>query len=231
MTMLDDPTRAWSAEELRARLSVCRRCLDAGYDVVGPPLADRGPLPARIFLLGQAPAAVHSLDPTTRPFSPGRHGQPSPLWKWLEQAGWEEETFRSSTWMTAITRCYPGPAPTGSGDRRPTAREQALCGPYWKRELELAQPEVIITLGTMALHALGFRQARLREATGQVYDVRLDGRKIPVIPLPHPSGVSRWLNEPEHRALLERGLEELSRLTEHMMRRGDGSSIFIRRGS
>jgi uracil-DNA glycosylase len=214
--MQNEAVSAWSAEELHAQLRSCCRCLDAGYYVVGPPLADRGPLPAPLFLLGQAPAAVHSLDPTTRPFSPGRHGQPSPLWKWLEQAGWEEEAFRSSTCMTAITRCYPGPAPTGSGDRRPTAREQALCQSYWRRELELAQPDVIITLGTMALHALGFPGTRLRDATGQVYDVRLDGRTVPVIPLPHPSGVSRWLNESEHRALLDRGLEELSRLTEHV---------------
>lgn len=35
-----------------------------------------------------------------------------------------------------------------------------------------------------------------------------DGRRL--MPLPHPSGVSRWLNLPAHRALLERSLAQLS---------------------
>ncbi len=62
----------------------------------------------------------------------------------------------------------PRPRPERRGDRRPSAQEQALCRPFWQRELELAQPEVIITLGTMALHALGFRGARLQDAVGNV---------------------------------------------------------------
>ena len=31
-----------------------------------------------------------------------------------------------------------------------------------------------------------------------------------LLPLPHPSGVSRWLNDPDHQALLARGLDRLS---------------------
>jgi hypothetical protein len=37
-----------------------------------------------------------------------------------------------------------------------------------------------------------------------------DGRLL--LPLPHASGVSRWLNDAAHRALLERALAELSRV-------------------
>ena len=32
------------------------------------------------------------------------------------------------------------------------------------------------------------------------------------VPLPHACGVSRWLNQPENRALLDQALAELSRL-------------------
>jgi hypothetical protein len=32
-----------------------------------------------------------------------------------------------------------------------------------------------------------------------------------LIPLPHPSGASRWLNQPDNRALLERALRILRR--------------------
>jgi uracil-DNA glycosylase len=206
----------WTVEELRARLAACHQCGDAGFFTGGPPLVHSGRLPAPIVVLGQAPAAIHADDPTTRPFSPGRHGQGSPLWAWLAQAGWDEERFRATAYITAITRCFPGPAPSGTGDRRPSAREQALCRPFWQRELALAQPEIVIPLGTMALHALGLKGLRLREAVGQVYSIQLATRTVPVLPLPHPSGVSRWLNDPEHRALLDRALAQLETRTRHL---------------
>ena len=31
-----------------------------------------------------------------------------------------------------------------------------------------------------------------------------------LLPLPHPSGVSRWLNEPAHRALVDTALAQLA---------------------
>jgi uracil-DNA glycosylase len=48
----------------------------------------------------------------------------------------------------------------------------------------------------------------LTETIGRSYEV--DGRTF--VPLPHASGVSRWLNAPANRALLDRALDELSRL-------------------
>jgi uracil-DNA glycosylase len=48
----------------------------------------------------------------------------------------------------------------------------------------------------------------LTETVGQVFD--LDGRFY--LPLPHASGVSRWLNAPANRARLDQALAELSRL-------------------
>lgn len=204
--------------DLRARLAACRQCTAAGFFIGGPPLLHNGPLPGPIFVLGQAPAAVHADDPTAPPFSPGRHGQPSHLWRWLACAGWEEEAFRATAYITAITRCYPGPAPGGIGDRRPSAQEQALCRPFWARELELARPQVIVPLGTMALHALGFKGKRLHEAVGPVYHTAVAGRTVPVVPLPHPSGVSRWLGNPAHRALLAQALATLAELTQHLPR-------------
>jgi uracil-DNA glycosylase len=49
--------------------------------------------------------------------------------------------------------------------------------------------------------------ARLEEVVGEV--VERNGAHL--LPLPHPSGVSRWLNDLEHQALLARGLNRLSR--------------------
>jgi hypothetical protein len=41
---------------------------------------------------------------------------------------------------------------------------------------------------------------------------RTFGSKPIMVPLPHPSGQSRWLNEQSNRKRLELGLEQLSRL-------------------
>lgn len=196
--------------ELRAAISGCRACAQAGYFIDGPPLLRIGPCPAPVFVLGQAPALVHARNPDNPPFSPGRHGQPSPLWKWIEQASLPEQEFRALAYMTAVTRCYPGPARSGGGDRRPSTAEQRLCRPFWTRELVLVRPQLIISLGTMALEALGVR-SRLDEAVGQLLAVTTpDERTLPLIPLPHPSGVSRWLNAPANRAQLDRGLALLA---------------------
>jgi hypothetical protein len=37
---------------------------------------------------------------------------------------------------------------------------------------------------------------------------------VPVVPLPHPSGVGRWLNDPDNRALVDRAMAALARLRE-----------------
>jgi uracil-DNA glycosylase len=69
------------------------------------------------------------------------------------------------------------------------------------------QPSVVLLVGKMAIDAfLGKRP--LSETVGQVFFK--DGRHY--LPLPHASGVSRWLNSEANRALLERGLQQLSRL-------------------
>jgi uracil-DNA glycosylase len=48
----------------------------------------------------------------------------------------------------------------------------------------------------------------LVEVVGKVF--RVDDRLL--LPLPHASGVSRWLNAPQNRALLDQALAELARL-------------------
>jgi uracil-DNA glycosylase len=51
----------------------------------------------------------------------------------------------------------------------------------------------------------------LSATIGQVFE--RDGRLY--LPLPHASGVSRWLNTADNRVLLDQALAELSRLREH----------------
>jgi uracil-DNA glycosylase len=51
--------------------------------------------------------------------------------------------------------------------------------------------------------------APLDTIVGKVHEVEHAGGRSRVIPLPHPSGASSWVNAPEHRVLLERALKEI----------------------
>jgi uracil-DNA glycosylase len=82
-----------------------------------------------------------------------------------------------------------------------------LCRPYLDEELGLVRPRVLALLGGLAIQVF-WGPAKLDEIVG-TYREEQDGRLL--LPLPHPSGASRWLNPPEHQALLAKALEQLNR--------------------
>lgn len=154
-------------------------------------------------MYGQAPGVVEGEE--RLPWR-GRAGQT--LRRWLEL---DEDAFYATFYCASVTRCYPGRAPAGRGDRTPTPREQELCA-FWRHwELELLRPKLIVTVGGLALRAL-LATTDLTAAIGEHFE--LDGVKV--IPLPHPSGASSWPNVPANRVRLDRALalvkDELARL-------------------
>lgn len=191
----------------------CRRCLEAGLLPRAVPIVP-APIPSRIVLVGQAPGRVE--EDAGRPFS-GRAGRQ--LFRWLAEAGFgDEESARRTVYLTSITKCYPGPALSGSGDRRPGPREVELCRGHLERQLALLRPWLILAVGQMAAEQfLGPRA--MHRTVGRVFSssgVELalaQGRPARgwplVLPLPHPSGASRWLNLAEHRGLLAQALAVL----------------------
>ncbi len=192
-----------SLASLQRDLARCRACAEAGYPLESPPV--RAPFAdQRAYMYGQAPGIVEGEE--RLPWR-GRAGRT--LRRWLEL---DEDAFYATFYCASVTRCYPGRAPSGRGDRTPTPREQELCEFWRDRELELLRPGLIVTIGALALRRLlGLTQ--LTECIGLRYE--LDG--IPVVPLPHPSGASGWLNVPANRGRLDLALalvdDELARLT------------------
>ncbi|MDX9833093.1 MAG: uracil-DNA glycosylase family protein [Anaerolineae bacterium] len=184
----------WAA--LQAEMRACRACLVAGYDIV-PGAIFSGPAPAPLMLIGQAPGITEAQ--VKRPFNASSGTR---LFQWLARAGLDEDEFRRRYYMTAVTKCYPGKHPRGKGDRKPSAPEQKLCRPFLERELALVRPRVILAVGGLAIETVLGRKVRLDEAVGARFSV--DGRLV--LPLPHPSGASLWLNRPENQARLERAL-------------------------
>jgi uracil-DNA glycosylase len=124
----------------------------------------------------------------------------------------DEEEFYATFYCASVTRCYPGKAPSGRGDRTPTPEEQRLCEFWRDRELVLLRPRLIVTVGGLAARRLlGLKS--VTECVGMRYE--LEGGAV-AVPLPHPSGASGWLNLPENRARVADAVrvvhDELARL-------------------
>lgn len=188
---------------LQREIGACRACEQAGYLACARPLARRrGPAGAHVMIVGQAPGRL-TIERGIM------FGGPSgdALERWLRLAGFAPGALRREVYLSALTRCDPGRSEKGKGDRKPSPAEVALCRPWLERELEQVRPQVILLVGGMAIEAF-IGRTKLEEAVGST----VERDDVTLIPLPHPSGVSRWLNDPAHQALLERALTRLAQL-------------------
>lgn len=165
------------------------------------------------MLVGQAPGPVEHDQ--SRPFA-GRAGRQ--LMRWLTRGGFrDEDDVRDRIYMTAMTTCFPGRRADGAGDRRPSAAEVALCAPWLDGVISMLAPRLIIPIGSLALQRF-LPGRRLDDVIGAAFTS--DGLPIPgmpevstvLVPLPHPSGQSRWLNDPSRIALLDRALVTMSQM-------------------
>ena len=181
---------------------VCRACAEEGYPLESRPIVQ--PYDGqRAYMFGQAPGAVEGEE--RRPWR-GRAGRA--LRRWLEL---DEDAFYATFYCASVTRCYPGKAPSGRGDRTPAPREQELCA-FWRGwELRLMRPELIVPVGGLAARRL-LGLTSVTECVGR----RFEHDGAVAIPLPHPSGASSWLNDPANRervaAAAELIHEELARI-------------------
>jgi uracil-DNA glycosylase len=198
-------TQSRLAKHCRA-LVACRAC-GLGNGIA--PIVSKATQP-RVMLVGQAPGQVEAEG--GKPFA-GRAGRT--LFRWFERAGVDEATVRDHVYIAAITRCYPGPSPSGRGDRVPSREEQDRCSVWLNDELKIIRPEVIIPVGRLAITRF-LPDRPLDEIIGRSHDVEHVGGKSLAIPLPHPSGASSWIHQGDHPELLDRALgligRELSRL-------------------
>jgi uracil-DNA glycosylase family 4 len=193
---------------LHRDLLACTHCVDSGHLAEAAPMFQGRP-GQPLMLVGQAPGIVE-LGPR-KPFA-GRAG--AELGRWMTRAGFrDDDHFRSLTYVTSITKCFPGKATTGSGDRRPSAAEVENCRGWLDRQLALQRPRLLILVGTLAIER--FLPGRpLGELVGLGWASDGTGGAAigaSLFPLPHPSGASRWLNLPANRRLLESALAELAR--------------------
>jgi uracil-DNA glycosylase len=116
------------------------------------------------------------------------------------------EEFRRLTYIAALMRCFPGRNTAGNGDLKPPPAAVANCAHWLDAELRILKPKVLILVGQLAI-ARFLGPGRLEDRVGH----RFGGRPV-MVPLPHPSGQSRWLNDPANRDRLSGALALVDQL-------------------
>ena len=136
-----------------------------------------GPINARVMFIGEAPGRK-GADRTRVPFSGDQSG------KNFERFLASINLKRAEIFITSAALCNPR-ADSGA-NRRPKASEIRNCSAFLRRTIELIEPAVIVTLGTVALDALKllhYHEFTLKNDAGRIR--RWDGRLL--VPLYHPS--------------------------------------------
>jgi uracil-DNA glycosylase len=136
-----------------------------------------GSVRSRILFIGEAPGRK-GADRTRIPFSGDQSGKN--LDRFIASIG----LTRSEIFITSAALCNPR-NPSGA-NRKPSKIELDNCAGFLQRTVDLIDPRVVVTLGSVALEALKRirrHELVLKEAVGRVYD--WDGRLL--VPIYHPS--------------------------------------------
>jgi len=178
------------------QLRKCRTC-----PKMNPPVVSGGAVQSRVILVGQAPG---DKEPKLgRPFA---WTAGKTLFRWFEEGiGVDEKHFRSSIYMAAVCRCFPGKEPAG-GDRVPSPEEIKNCSQWLKAELEILKPALIIPVGKLAIQQF-LEFEKLVDVIGKKFEVTYEGYHFDLIPLPHPSGASPWHRKEPGKSLISKALK------------------------
>lgn len=151
---------------------------------VGSPTAD-------LVIIGEAPG--HNEDLQGEPFV-GRAGQL--LDQLLEEIGLRRE----EVYIANVIKCRP------PGNRDPRPAEIDACKGYLRRQLELIDPSVVLTLGNFATKLLLKREVGITRLRGQVYP----WWRRRLVPTFHPAAALRGggsrLEDMRHDFALVRGV-------------------------
>lgn len=167
--------RRAALEVIASEVRVCTRCkLAAGRTNAVP---GEGSPDTEVVLIGEAPG--FNEDRLGRPFI-GRAGDL--LVKLLGSVEWR----RDDVFITNVVKCRP------PDNRDPEPDEVAACAPYLKRQLEVLDPALIMTLGR---HSMGrfMPGARIGQAHGTTapVDPASGARDATVFAMYHPAAALR----------------------------------------
>ena len=182
------------------QLRACRSCPQ-----MNPPVVSGGPVVSHVILVGQAPG-----DREPKIGKPFAWTAGKTLFRWFKNGtGLDEEHFRSSIYMAAVCRCFPGKQSTG-GDRAPSPEEVRTCSKWFKGELEILRPILLIPVGKLAIQQF-LQFEKLVDVIGKQFKGTYEGHSFDVIPLPHPSGASPWHSTEPGKSLTQQALKQINK--------------------
>jgi uracil-DNA glycosylase family 4 len=132
---------------------------------------------ARIMFIGEAPGRK-GADRTRVPFSGDQSG--ANLDRFLSSIN----LTRKEIFITSAALCNP--RSESGANRKPMQKELSNCSTFLRRTIELVDPRVIVTLGSVALEALKriqYHELSLKTAAAQIQS----WNERVLVPIYHPS--------------------------------------------
>ena len=132
---------------------------------------------ARVMFIGEAPGRK-GADRTRIPFSGDQSG--ANFDRFLNSIG----LTRKEIFITSAALCNP--RSESGANRRPTQTELQNCSSFLRRTIEMIDPRVIVTLGSVALEALKriqYHELSLKESASQIHS----WNERVLVPVYHPS--------------------------------------------
>jgi len=132
---------------------------------------------ARVMFIGEAPGRK-GADRTRVPFSGDQSG--ANFDRFLNSI----ELTRKEIFITSAALCNP--RSESGANRKPSQKELKNCSSFLKRTIEVVNPRVIVTLGSVALEALKriqYHGLNLKESAAQIQS----WNERVLVPIYHPS--------------------------------------------
>jgi len=160
--------------EVEEEVKACRKC--GLWAHRKNPVVGSGSLDAPVMFIGEAPG--YWEDVQGKPFV-GAAG------RLLDQLLSSINLSRSEVYIGNLLKCRP------PKNRDPQPKEIEACTPYLNRQIKIIKPRIIVTLGrhstAYVLSKIGLRAAGITRLHGRVYEAKLFGLPVVVIPMYHPA--------------------------------------------
>ncbi len=166
--------------KLEEEVKKCRKC-ELSKSRINTVFGEGNPK-AKVIFIGEGPG--YEEDRQGKPFV-GKAGQL--LTKIIESIGLK----RSEVYIANVVKCHPMVDPEKpdirGNDRPPTQEEVMACLPFLEKQIEIINPEFIITLGNSAAQAILGISDGVAKIRGKIYKYK----NIRVIPTYHPAALLR----------------------------------------
>jgi uracil-DNA glycosylase family 4 len=151
---------------------------------------------ARIMFVGEAPGREEDIEGL--PFV-GRSG------KLLDRMMWAIGLDRATAYIANVIPWRP------PGNRTPTPQETQICLPFIQRQIELVNPDVLVTLGNPSTQTLFGTRDGIMRTRGRWFDYDTGTRKIRALATFHPAYL---LRSPSYKRLAWQDLRSIAKALE-----------------